>query len=509
MIDQYNSLAEKFLKKGFWLYLFSFIIAPIWYIIKIIISWELTVSEVGILYWIISLITLLWAYNDLWMTESLSYFIPKFVAEKRYDKVKSILFYAFFTQIFTSIIIASFFFFWADYISEHYFKTDAAKETIKVFAFFFIWINILQIISSFFNAIQDTFSFKIVDFVRMVSIMLSVLYIFLWDTSSLLNYSYTWIIWLYIWILVSLLIFYRKYYKKYFEKEKILIDKKLIKQVFKYAIYVFLWASAWSILWQIDMQMIIYMLWTTEAWYYTNYLSIIWIPFMIIWPVFWMLFPIFAEMHSKWETEKIRLVKAIFQKNFLNIWIAFNLFMFIFAEIIAFTLFWEKFITSWTILKYSILLLIFNFFLQINFNIMAGIWKVKERVKIVSIAIIVNFIMNLIFINIIWVYWAALATSFWWVLIWLLSEISLWKKYRVKFEYKSIVKNVLFMWFLWFVTYNYILNILNSLLSDNLTRIDSFIYLFILFILWMSFFVIINYKEFRAFTWEIKKLKKW
>ena len=59
MIEQHKSLSEKFLKKGFWLYLFSFIIAPIWYIIKIIISGELTVSEVWILYWVVSLIILL------------------------------------------------------------------------------------------------------------------------------------------------------------------------------------------------------------------------------------------------------------------------------------------------------------------------------------------------------------------------------------------------------------------------------------------------------------------
>jgi hypothetical protein len=40
------------------------------------------------------------------MTESLKHFIPDFVAKKRYDKVKSILFYALFAQIFTSLIIA-------------------------------------------------------------------------------------------------------------------------------------------------------------------------------------------------------------------------------------------------------------------------------------------------------------------------------------------------------------------------------------------------------------------
>ncbi|USN58512.1 MAG: hypothetical protein H6767_09835 [Candidatus Peribacteria bacterium] len=65
MIDQHKSLAEKFVKKGFWLYLFSFIIAPIGYFIKIIISNELSVSDVGIIYGVISLITMISAYNDL------------------------------------------------------------------------------------------------------------------------------------------------------------------------------------------------------------------------------------------------------------------------------------------------------------------------------------------------------------------------------------------------------------------------------------------------------------
>ncbi len=88
MIDQHKSLSEKFLKKGFWLYLFSFIIAPIWYIIKIIISWELSVSEVWILYWVISLITMVSAYNDLWLTDSMNYFIPQFITEKIESELK-------------------------------------------------------------------------------------------------------------------------------------------------------------------------------------------------------------------------------------------------------------------------------------------------------------------------------------------------------------------------------------------------------------------------------------
>lgn len=75
MIDEHKSLSEKFIKKWFWLYFFSFIVAPIWYIIKIIISNELTVEEVWIVYSVISLVTLLSSFNDLGLTESLNYFL--------------------------------------------------------------------------------------------------------------------------------------------------------------------------------------------------------------------------------------------------------------------------------------------------------------------------------------------------------------------------------------------------------------------------------------------------
>jgi len=46
MIEKTTSLKEKFIKKWFWLYFFSLLSAPIWYIIKIIISWKLAVEEI-------------------------------------------------------------------------------------------------------------------------------------------------------------------------------------------------------------------------------------------------------------------------------------------------------------------------------------------------------------------------------------------------------------------------------------------------------------------------------
>jgi stage V sporulation protein B len=502
MIDQHSSLSEKFLKKWFWLYLFSFIIAPMGYIIKIIISWELNVSEVWIIYWVISLIMLVSSFNDFWMTESLNHFIPKFYTEKRFDKIKTILSYALISQIITWILLWSFFFLGANFIAENYFSNSQAWDILKIFSLFFIWINIFHIISTFFIAIQNTFYNKIIDFFRIVFSLFCVLGVFFFDISSMLNYSYAWIAGLYCWVIIAITLFYRNYYLRYFSKEKIIWSIPLFKTIFSYALWILLWAQASTILWQMDMQMIIYLLGTTQAWYYTNYLSIIWVPFLLIGPIFWLLFPIFSEMHSKWETKKIRFIKSVFFKNFIAVWIAFNILFFVFSEIIAFILFGEKFIESWVILKYSILFLVFNFMLQINFNIMAGIWRIKDRVKIISVALIFNFIMNIILINFIWVYGAALATWMWWILIWLLSELFLRKNYYVWFDYKFLIKNILILWWVWIILYFYVLNIF-----EFLSRWQSFWLLIIIWILWFTIFGIINFKECKLLVWEVKKLR--
>ena len=500
MIEQHSSLSEKFLRKWFWLYLFSFVIAPIGYIIKIIISWELSVEEVWILYWVISLITLLSSFSDFWMTESLKYFIPKYATTKSYDKIKSILSYAFFIQILTWIIIALFLFSGADFLGEFYFKSEKAKEVLQIFCLFFLWMNIFRVFNTFFLAVQNTFYNRLTDFIRIVFILISVLTIYFLDMWSLSNYSISWIIWLYFWIISVLYIFYIKYNKKYFKKEKIIFSKVLFKKIFSYAIIVFIWAQAGAILSQIDMQMVIYILWPKEAWYYTNYLSIVSIPFMIIWPIMHLLFPVFSELHEKKDFKKIRLIKQIFQKNFIIIVIVFNILFFVFAETIAYILFWEKFIESWNILRYSILFLVFNFLLQINFHILAWIGKVMERVKIIFIAIVFNFFMNLILIKLIWVYWAALATAFGWILIWILSEIKLGKEFRSKFDYIFMIKNIILSIILWTIWFYYILD-----LFIWLWRIESLIYLSVFSLIYYLILFILNNKDLKELSLLIKR----
>jgi len=502
MIDQHNTIAEKFIKKWFWLYLFSFIIAPTGYLIKIILSWDISVSEMWILYWAMSLMLLLTAFNDFWMTESLHKFIPDFITQKNYDKVKSTLFYAFMIQLVTWIVIFCLFYFWAGWFAEHFFKEWDAMRVIQIFAFFFLGYNFFQVLNTFFLAVQNTFVQKLTEFCRWLFVLGFIFVIFIFDLGSIELYSWSWVLGLYLWIILSFVWFYKKYYLPYLKESKILYDKELFFTLLKYGFFVFLWAQVSTIVWQIDMQMIIFLLWTQDAWYYSNYLSLIWIPFVVIGPIFSFIFPVFSEMYAKNENDKIMLVKKILQKNFISIGLAFNILFFVFATTISVILFGEKFLQSWVILQYSILFLIFNFLLQINFSILAAIWQVKWRLYIMIVALIFNAIMNIILIKILWVVGSALATWIGWVLIWGATEIVL-KWYRVRFDFLDITKNLVFLSSLWVGLHFYILP-----LFTNLNRIESFFFFWIISLIYFWLFLLLNKGEFRYFFDEVKRFRK-
>jgi len=104
MVQLQENLTQKFIKRGSWLYLFAFLSGPLGYAIKIMISHDLTVSQVGVLYGVLSFIMLVSSINDLGMVESLNHFVPKFLAQGKHEKAKAFFIYAGACMLITSLI---------------------------------------------------------------------------------------------------------------------------------------------------------------------------------------------------------------------------------------------------------------------------------------------------------------------------------------------------------------------------------------------------------------------
>ncbi len=492
-----------------WLYIFAFLTGPIGYFVKIILSNDLSVGEMWILYWVISLVSLLSVYHDLWLTESLNFFLPKFIVEADYSRFKSVLAYALFVQLPTSLSIWLFLYLGSDYIAINYFHDANTWNILRIFCYFFVLLNLYGIASTVYWATQNTKYQKGLELLRMLAILgltLSLSFTWYWN---IVNYSWNWIFWIWIWTAISYVLFYHKYYKPYLKWVKIVYEKPLIKKVFSYAIWVLLAANVWMVLSQVDMQLIIYLLWPETAWYYTNYLSIIWIPFLMIVPIIWFLFPVISELHGKWDEEKIKTIKNLFYKYFWVIWIIVSWFMFIFARELTTTLFWQKFAFSWDILMFSIFFIVFNFLLQINFQILAWTWRIRDRVKILWVWLACNIPLNLILIKAFesaqswtWALGSSLAVGLSWIPMFYLSHRAT-KKYSGKFDLRFFLKNALLSAILCLL-----LLIFGKPLFIWANRIESLFLILILWILYIMPLIALNLKEWKLFLDELLKIKK-
>ncbi len=433
-------LAEKFVKRGVWLYLFSFIIGPLGYVIKIILSNDLSVSEIGLMYGVLSFVLLLGSFNDFWMIESLNFFIPKTLASKEYGKAKAYILFAAGIMILSSLIVAGTVVALSDFLMEHYFHSNESVFLLKTFAIFLILSNIFHFNTTVFNIYQDTKLSRWSEAIRLIITLGCVLLLHFWNLGTIESYSYTWIIGIVCILFLSSFFVWNKYLKTLFQKEKALCHKEHFKTIFSYGIWSVLTANVGIILSQVDMQLLLYLKGTEEAWYYSNYLSLIGIPFLFTGPIISFLFPVISSYFWKGDTKTIGTIHQTFTRYFALIGLIGSVCIFLFWNELWALLFSEKFRRSGEILLYSGPFLIFNLLLQINFQVFAGMGEVKKRLRVLLLWLVCNILLNIALIPHFWAEWSALAVGLSWIPLWYFSVVILWK-FNSNFDFKNFLYN--------------------------------------------------------------------
>ena len=259
-ILQEETLSHKLISKWFWAYVFVVFTAPLGYLIRLVASNTLSVSDIWVFYWVLSLIVLLYSYNDLGLTESMQYFLPKYWLEGKKWQIKNIIWLSFFMQMITWIVIFAFLFFNAEWLAINHFHEISATNVIKVMSLYFLWTNLLQVCSSIFVAFQDTFSSGLIGFSNMFSVLIFSIIFWVCASFNVSSFALAWIIWVAIWILIWLIQIFRKY-KHLLNLEREQIDRKLVSTQFKYAFWVFLTSNVWTLLWNVDQQLVVNKLW--------------------------------------------------------------------------------------------------------------------------------------------------------------------------------------------------------------------------------------------------------
>ena len=507
-ILQQETLSQKLISKWFRTYFFVVFTAPIWYFIRLIASNTLSVADVWVFYWVLSLITLLYSYNDLWLTESMRYFLPKYRLEDKKWQIKNTIWLSFFMQLITWIIIFLLLFFNAEWIAIHHFHEIAAINVIRIMSFYFLWYNIIQVCSSIFIAFQDTFNSWLVWLSNMLSVLIFSLIFRMCANFNVSLFALAWIIWVGVWISIWLIQIFRKY-NHLLKLPRDGIDKNIISIQLKYAFRIFLSSNIWTLLWNVDQQLVVNKLWAELSWYFTNMLSLLNIFLLLVGPLLGLLFPIATELSTRKEKEKFKLLESTMYTHFAFLALIMWWIFLIFWQEISVLLFWEKFRFSWELLQILWPCLIFQCLGWLNFNLLAGLGKIKERFKILLVSLVVNvtcnilvlFVLNLNLHAVITVLALSRVIQFVWWLIYIRKE------YPFSFDRKFFLKNILIIWILCLL-FRWIKNISTLFYPDQNRRqllfmLAGICMIYVWIIAWF------NRWKIKSLLNEVKKVRKW
>ena len=502
---QDETLSQKLIKKGFWLYLFSYLIAPGGYLIRLLISNspEISVADVGILYSIISLISFLNVYNDLGLTESLQYFLPKFWIKKEYNNIKITIYLSFLVQFWTAILIALGLWFGSDWLAVNYFHNPVSADILKYFCLYFLWINLFQTFQSIFIAFQKTFDYQLVEFIRMRSVVWFSFFCFLTNRGTIERYSLNRLLWLGVWILIAGFIYYRNYHHSLMQG-KFEWNKPMLKEYRKYALWSFIWLNISSVFWQIIQQLVLYFLGDESAGYFANFQSLFNMGFIIIWPIMSLIFPIVAEVMEKKDEKKLNLLISFFYSYFsVLICTIVLLFMTLWSDIWS-LLFGAKFRLSGELLSYWAIFLIFSTLSTFNFSVLWGLGKVKLRVKALSYSTLIFLLSSIVLIPLFKIYGAVF--SFWlsYLSLWIFSYFALWNYRTIWLDFNFISSNLIYLIILWLIIYL----TKDIFFSISYSRLQQISHLVIITFIICVILALLNMKKISFILKEIKKISR-
>lgn len=95
-------------------------IAPLQYLVRIVIAKNLPLDQVGILYSLLGLTGILSIYNDLGFREAIGFFYPKYLAGKEFNKAKTLLIFTLVLQLVSAVVLGILLRFFSSAIAEHY-----------------------------------------------------------------------------------------------------------------------------------------------------------------------------------------------------------------------------------------------------------------------------------------------------------------------------------------------------------------------------------------------------
>lgn len=373
-----------------------FISAIIGYAIKLMFARSISVSDIGLFYSVLGFVTFFAFLRDFGLSDSLIYFIPRFIVENSKKKIKSAILLALGIQIIFGMFFFILVFISSEFLSLNYFKDENAKFLLLSLSVYFIIDGVNEVLFRSFQGHQNMALAESVDVTFQVSsLFFFILIIFFKMPIKFFGLSYT------ASSLIVAIIFSVVFLKKVFPgflKEKAELNTKFRDEIIGYSIPGMMGSLAANIFSQQSIFFLTLFTGLESVGLYVMAMSLAKVSIYISKAISRVFPPMTAELWKRKEMLKLNSLynEIISFSHIVSVPIAIVLI--IFSKEIITLLFGEKFMPAYIILKiYAVYYLIFNFEGIIK-GIFLMIGEPKTARNITYLTLAVNFILNLVLI---------------------------------------------------------------------------------------------------------------
>ncbi len=416
------------------------------YLIRILFARELTVSEYGLFYAVYALIFFFAPFRDLGLTESMLFYVNKYLVKRDKKRIKEVVLISLIPQLILGVILSIVFILSSHFLAVHYFRNIIAQRIIIIFAILFSFQTLLPTISYLFDALHEFTTEKILNVSLMTLVFIFSLILFQELPKNIvppISYLFGYVIT----ILIAYFLLFKKY--SFFIKEKVIIEKALVKKMFNYALPILFSTGAGIILGYSDMILLTYLKGVEFVGLYNIALPCLNAIILLLIPLSHVLFPIISRSYHSKDHKRIKSILKLIYDNLLIFTLPLGLMFFAFAPLIIKVLFGVKYVAASNALRIFSLFFIFMAVRSINFSIIAGIGKPKERSIILYYGAGFNVLMDLLLIPKFGISGAAFATGLGYLLMAYLTFRLINKYYPVKInllrQVKTIIASIFFL----------------------------------------------------------------
>jgi len=418
------------------------------YALRILFARNLSQSDYGLFYAIIAFFVLFSMFRSLGTTESLVHFIPKYLAEKNWNKLKFSTRSVLLLQIIVSSVISFLFFIFSDFIALHFFHMNEASLLIKFQAITFFIIGAIDVFVSIFRGFQRPILASLYDPIRLMIVGLFSIFLI---KMNIFTVKTLFIVWLISYVLLALfyILTLFKNYRKLFDIKSV-VDSDVIKDIKSYSIPLMFGMGAQLMFSRIDELILLFFKGSSEVALFEIAYPASQLMLVLVAPFTFVLFPMISKLFFENKKDKIREALQIVYNTGLFFIAPFAVLLLLYPDLIIRVLFSSKYIEASLALQIMTIGTLFLIFSTINMTVLSGIGKMITRTKILYSVGAFNIFLNLTLAPKFGVIGTVTATSISFSILWITSYMEFIKEIpgftvKVKYLIRILISLIVFL----------------------------------------------------------------